>query len=174
MTSSDLWLDALVRDHRSFVLARALRLTRHRDDAEDLTQDVFVRAGAARDGFDGRNAEAWLTTITTNLARDRARSVQRRPTGPLVAEPVDRAATPDEHVVAGEFDPRVSGALEGLPAALRLPVQLCDIEGYTQAEVAGMLGVRIETLRTRLHRARKRLAADLADLWAASARVETV
>jgi RNA polymerase sigma factor (sigma-70 family) len=165
--------DELVREHYREIFTHAFRLTGHHNDAEDLTHDTFVRAFGSHSRFDGANGHgdpvaserAWLRRIATNLHIDAARARSRRPTSSLteavVAQLRDVRPSPDELVIADELAPRLRSALDRLPDKMRWVVLLADMEGYTHDEVAAMLGVKVATVRTRLHRARAAMRADL-------------
>lgn len=149
------------------VYGTALRLTRDREDAEDLAQEAIVRAYEAFERFDGRNFKAWILRILTNLYINRYRQRQRTgTTGSLedegVAEPMAPIEeTPDRQV----FDPlvgaEVEDALAKVPPDFRMAVILSDIEGMTYEEIAAATEVPIGTVRSRLARGRAILRREL-------------
>jgi RNA polymerase sigma-70 factor, ECF subfamily len=151
----------------------ALRLTGNPADAEDLVQETFAKAFAGFGSFQqGTNLRAWLYRIQANAFYGTCRARRRRPQEfPLEAiEPVapgrtGAASSAEEAALARMPDPVLKGALRALPARLAATVYLADAEGYTYAEVARITGVPIGTVMSRLHRARKRLRAMLADSW---------
>jgi RNA polymerase sigma-70 factor (ECF subfamily) len=160
--------EEVVDVHSARVERLAYRLTGNRADAEDLTQDVFVRAfrslGGFRQGTSG-TMEGWLHRITTNLFLDQVRRRARLRFDP-VAEVHDARL---ERVTALHTDP-VDGLLEGdvetalsqLAPELRAAVVLSDIEGLSYEEVAAVLDVPLGTVRSRLHRGRSQLRRSLA------------
>ena len=159
--------DVLVRTHSASVYAQAHRLTGNRADAEDLVQDVFVRAFRALQTSAPSNLGGWLRRITHNLYLDR---VRRQKKIHFVALPdletqalVDARPQPAEVLDRHTFDPDVRRALEALSAATRTAVVLCDIDGLTYAEIATSLGVGRGTVRSRIHRGRRDLRAILRD-----------
>ena len=161
--------DALVRTHRDALHRVALRLTGDPDDAADLVQDTFVRAFAAWHRFDARHdgAEAaWLRRIATNLFLDGARRRARLRLDALSPERADllpdRAGAADRLLDERTFEADVLAALHRLSPPFRATVVLCDIEGVSHEEAAAALGVRVGTVRTRLHRARGQLRDALA------------
>jgi RNA polymerase sigma-70 factor (ECF subfamily) len=159
--------DEIVRSHSAHVLAHAYVLTGNRADAEDLAQDVFVRAFCALATTRPTNVGGWLRRITQNLHRDRVRR-QRRiqfvllpdPDTPGLVDPRPHAA---EDLDQQTFDGDVRRALQSLTARTRAAVVLCDIDGLTYDEIANLLGVAHGTVRSRIHRGRRLPRSALAD-----------
>ncbi|MFL6090905.1 MAG: RNA polymerase sigma factor SigE [Aeromicrobium sp.] len=157
---------AIVAEHSARVYRLAYRLTGNRQDAEDLTQDVFVRVFRSLDTFEPGNFAGWLHRITTNLFLDRARRAARiRMDG--FAEGVEhqlegREIVPEDAVHDAEFDPDIEAALASLPEKFRVAVVLCDVEGLSYDEIAEVLGVKVGTVRSRIHRGRTQLRDTLA------------
>jgi RNA polymerase sigma factor (sigma-70 family) len=154
--------------HSARVYRLAYRLTGNRADAEDLTQEVFVRVFRSLDTFMPGQIEAWLHRITTNLFLDQARRRARLrfdPVGELADGRYDAAAShaePGERLVGGVFDGDVEAALAALAPEFRAAVVLCDIEGLSYEEIADVLGVKMGTVRSRIHRGRAQLRRALA------------
>jgi RNA polymerase sigma-70 factor (ECF subfamily) len=163
-------------DHEAFaryvlpeldVLLRvALSRTRNAADAEDLVQDTLLRAFRAIGGFDGAHPRAWLLTIMRNAQANQMR--RRRPS--LLRDPDAGQRLHDERdlhlsaetVVVGEaFDATVADAMSRLPVRFRQVVELVAIDGLSYQEAAGLLGVPIGTVMSRLHRARHRIRTRL-------------
>ncbi|MBX3117695.1 MAG: sigma-70 family RNA polymerase sigma factor [Fimbriimonadaceae bacterium] len=149
------------------VFGTALRLTRSKEDAEDLAQEAIVRAFDAYDRFDGTNFKAWLLRILTNLYINRYRQRQR---GPLVSsidedgvlEPVaEEAYLTDRQVFDELVGAEVEEALAKVPEDFRLAVILSDIEGMSYQEIADATNVPIGTVRSRLARGRALLRKSL-------------
>ena len=162
--------EALSRDVLEYVdalYAGAFRLTRQRSDAEDLVQDTLVKALRFAERFEqGTNLKAWLYTILHNTwrnrIRDRAREGLRvdsefveqeasRPDGPAVFE------TPERILLRNTLDADLQVALDALPEAFREAVWLRDVEEFSYAEIAEMLGVPIGTVMSRISRGRRLL-----------------
>lgn len=149
------------------IFGTALRLTRSRDEAEDLAQEAIVRAYEAYDRFDGNNFKAWMLRIVTNLYINRYRQRQRSPvSGSLddegAIEPMaDESGTPDRALFDEEVGAEIETALENLPDDFRMAVILSDIEGLTYQEIADAVGVPIGTVRSRLARGRSMLRKQL-------------
>ena len=157
--------EELVRDHTDQVYRLALRLTGNRHDAEDLTQDVFVRVFRSIHSFTPGTLDGWLHRITTNLFLDGARRKQRIRMDPM-AEAAERVVgevgSPDELVDDAALDADVQAALAALAREYRVCVVLCDIEGLSYDEIAQVLDVKIGTVRSRIHRGRSQLREALA------------
>ncbi len=158
--------DEIVRQHSHRVFRLAYRLTGNRHDAEDLTQEVFVRVFRSLASYQPGTFEGWLHRITTNLFLDQARRKQRIRFDSLPDDVGDRLAghlpNPDDGYADQLFDPDVELALAELPPDFRVAVVLCDIEGLSYEEIADVLDVKIGTVRSRIHRGRSRLRKALA------------
>ncbi len=158
--------DEIVRTHSRRVYRLAYRLCGNQQDAEDLTQEVFVRVFRSLGSFTPGSFEGWLHRITTNLFLDRAR---RRALyrfdgfGEGVAERLEGdLPTPEAAVSDAMFDSDVEAALAALPADFRAAVVLCDVEGLAYEEIAQVLDVKLGTVRSRIHRGRNLLRKALA------------
>jgi RNA polymerase sigma-70 factor (ECF subfamily) len=142
------------------IFGTALRLTRSREDAEDLAQETIVRAYGAFDRFDGSNFKAWALRILTNLYINRYRQRQRTPQSASledegVLEPVAlEGQEPDRLLLDNLVGAEVESALQRVPEDFRLAVILSDIEGLTYQEIADATNVPIGTVRSRLARGR--------------------
>ena len=155
----------LVRDYSAQVYRLAYRLTGNAYDAEDLTQDVFVRVFKSIHTFQPGTLEGWLHRITTNLVLDQARRRQRIRMDSMSVAPdhVWGSATgPEDLHVDAELDADVAAALEALSPEQRVAVVLCDIEGLSYEEIASVLDVKIGTVRSRIARGRAALREALA------------
>jgi RNA polymerase sigma-70 factor, ECF subfamily len=148
----------------------ALRLTGNPADAEDLVQETFAKAYAGFGTFQqGTNLRAWLYRIQVNIFYGACRTRRRRPLEiavdavELAAQDRMAASSAEDVALAGMSDPALTQALRTLPHAMMTALYLADAEGYSYAEIASMTGVPIGTVMSRLHRARRRLRALLAD-----------
>jgi RNA polymerase sigma factor (sigma-70 family) len=158
--------EEIVRTHSTRVYRLAYRLTGNQHDAEDLTQEVFVRVFRSLSSYTPGTFEGWLHRITTNLFLDTARRRQRIRFEGLPDE-VEQRLPGNEPGPAQAFEERhmdsdVQQALAALPPDYRAAVVLCDIEGFSYEEIAATLGVKLGTVRSRIHRGRERLRAALA------------
>jgi len=146
--------------------ASALRLTRNRADAEDLVQDTFVKALRFATQFTaGTNLKAWLFTILHNTWRNRLRDAARGVVD-VDSELVEDAAgldgavapdTPERILLRDTLDADLQAALDAIPDAFREAVWLRDVEELSYAEIAGVLGVPIGTVMSRISRGRRML-----------------
>jgi RNA polymerase sigma factor (sigma-70 family) len=158
--------DEVVRTHSARVYRLAYRLTGNPYDAEDLTQDVFVRVFRSLSTYTPGTFEGWLHRITTNLFLDQVRRKQRIRFDALGDDAADRlpgrGPTPAQAYDDHHFDDDVQRALDALAPDFRAAVVLCDIEGLSYEEVAATLGIKLGTVRSRIHRGRAQLRESLA------------
>jgi RNA polymerase sigma-70 factor (ECF subfamily) len=152
----------------------ALRLTSDPSDAEDLVQDTIVKAFRFFSSYEkGTNAKAWLFRILKNSYINNYRKKSKQPNQvdydevstfyeTIRAERTDTSDLEDK-MFRDLIDDDISQALEELPEDFRTVVLLCDIEDFTYEEIANMLDVPIGTIRSRLHRGRNLLKAQLMD-----------
>lgn len=164
-TTTPSW-DDIVAEHSGRVYRLAFRLTGNRQDAEDLTQDVFVRVFRSLDRYEPGNFNGWLHRITTNLFLDRARRGQRVRMDHFAEGAEERLATsargPQDSVNDANFDSDIESALASIPEEFRVAVVLCDVEGLSYEEISDVLGIKIGTVRSRIHRGRTQLRQVLA------------
>ena len=157
--------EEIVAQHSGRVYRLAYRLTGNAADAEDLTQDVFVRVFRSLSTYTPGTFEGWLHRITTNLFLDQARRKQRIRFDALSDERAARLtsdATPHGYFDDRTFDDDVERALAQLPPDFRAAVVLCDIEGLSYEEIAEILDAKLGTVRSRIHRGRAMLRKALA------------
>ncbi len=156
----------VVERHSDRVYRLASRLPGDKHDAEDLTQEVFVRVFRSLDGYTPGTFEGWLHRITTNLFLDQARRKQRIRFDALSDARVDALSspTPEPGVAYADrtFDDDVERALATLAPDFRAAVVLCDVEGLSYEEIAEILGAKLGTVRSRIHRGRAQLREALA------------
>jgi RNA polymerase sigma factor (sigma-70 family) len=158
--------DEIVAKHSARVYRLAYRLTGNPHDAEDLTQEVFVRVFRSLSSYTPGTFEGWLHRITTNLFLDQARRKAKIRFDALADDAEtripSRTVAPDVQVLDGLFDEDVESALAALPPDFRAAVVLCDIEGLSYEEIADVLGLKLGTVRSRIHRGRTMLRKALA------------
>ena len=149
------------------VMGTALRLTRNREEAEDLAQEAIVRAYEAFERFDGANFKAWILRIVTNLYINKYRQRQRGPKlssleAEGAVEPMSSTAEiPDRILFDEALGAEVENALAHVPEDFRLAVILSDIEGLSYQEIADATEVPIGTVRSRIARGRALLRRTL-------------
>ena len=156
--------------HARVLYNAAYRLSRREDDARDLSQESLLRAYRTFDGFtSGTNARAWLLTILYSVFINRYRRERRLPDHVSIEELESRYARELAAPSTGELNVSraawssadVESALAELPEAFRHTIQLVDVEELTYEEAAAALECAIGTVRSRLFRARRLLAASL-------------
>lgn len=153
--------EEVVTAHSARVYRLAYRLTGNPHDAEDLTHDVFVRVFRSLHSYTPGTFEGWLHRITTNVFLDKMRRKQRIRFDALPEDAATRMATaepgPEQVFERTHLDDDIQRALDALPAEFRAAVVLCDIEGLSYEEIAATLGVKLGTVRSRIHRGRAQL-----------------
>lgn len=158
--------EEVVEQHSARVYRLAFRLTGNQHDAEDLTHDVFVRVFRYLDSYRPGTFEGWLHRITTNLFLDKMRRKQRIRFDALSEESAarlpSRGVGPEQAYEDTHFEDDVQTALDSLAPDFRAAVVLCDIEGLSYEEIADVLGVKLGTVRSRIHRGRAQLRQQLA------------
>ncbi|MFI5802415.1 RNA polymerase sigma factor SigE [Streptomyces sp. NPDC051561] len=153
--------EEIVSTHSTRVYRLAYRLTGNQHDAEDLTQEVFVRVFRSLSTYTPGTFEGWLHRITTNLFLDMVRRKQRIRFDSLGDDAAERLPSrdpsPQQAFQDTHFDADVQQALDTLAPEFRAAVVLCDIEGLSYEEIAATLGVKLGTVRSRIHRGRSHL-----------------
>lgn len=153
----------------------AYRMSRNRQDAEDLLQETYLRAYKYYDKFqEGTNFKAWLFKILKNTFINRYRKRQRQPLknsfdeiegafeSKLLESPLTgRGATPEEELMVDALDQDVQQALEALPEDYRTAVEMADLQGLSYREISDQLGIPLGTVMSRLYRGRRKLEAVL-------------
>jgi RNA polymerase sigma factor (sigma-70 family) len=159
--------EQVVQEHSARVYRLAYRLTGNQHDAEDLTQEVFVRVFRSLSSYTPGTFEGWLHRITTNLFLDQVRRKQRIRFDSLGDDAGDRLAGqaelgPERAWEHNNLDHDVQAALDTLTPDFRAAVVLCDIEGLSYEEIAATLNIKLGTVRSRIHRGRAHLREVLA------------
>jgi RNA polymerase sigma-70 factor (ECF subfamily) len=163
--------DQLFRNSRKRAYNLAYRLTGNATDAEDVTQDAYLRAWCNFGAYDAnRSFERWLFRIITNRALDLYRRKKRvqiyslnvpmqtdADGTPMDCEFIDPAAGPEETVLAPIVEEQLEAALLKLPADYRIAIVLCDVEQLSYLEIATRTRCATGTVRSRIHRARRLL-----------------
>jgi RNA polymerase sigma factor (sigma-70 family) len=158
--------EQIVEDHSARVYRLAYRLTGNAHDAEDLTQEVFVRVFRSLHTYTPGTFEGWLHRITTNLFLDSARRKSRIRFDALPEDADNRlpssVVSPDAAYLNQTFDADIEAALASLSPDFRAAVVLCDVEGLSYEEIADVLDLKMGTVRSRIHRGRAMLRSALA------------
>lgn len=161
--------EAVALPHAGALYRTAYHLSRNATEAEDLTQETFLRAYRAFGTYRGGNVRSWLFAILRNAFLDECRRRGRHLTAEIDVEDdvvaTMGASTPSAESEALRYFPSeaIDRAFAGLPADWRLVVLLADVEELSYREIADVMGVPQGTVMSRLHRARKRLQEKLVD-----------
>lgn len=158
----------LVGEHQRMVVQLAMNLLGDRDEALDLSQEVFLRVFRTIHRFRGHSSlRTWIYRIAVNQARNRHRFWRRRHRGDQVSLDAHVAqygdsitngdAWPDRVLAQKELAGRLQRALDSLPFDQRTAIVLREIDGLTYEEIAFSLGVAVGTVKSRLTRARRAL-----------------
>ncbi len=169
MESDSITFDAVYRDYYPRIKRYLARLISF-DEAEDISQEVFLTISKSLDSFRGESSiSTWIYRIATNAAMDRVRSPAYRArlsSAPeeescdaqeaveTVADPVPSA---EQDAIRSEMAGCVQGLVAQLPDNYRAVLVLSETEGMKNSEIAEVLGISLETVKIRLHRARARL-----------------
>ena len=160
--------DLIVRQYWRKVFNVAYKFVGKHDEAEDLTQDIFLKIFKALRTFDRRaNFQTWIISISRNLCIDHYRSVRKerqtiaREVDTTDLQPASRERTP--YAVAEHEDLRaqLKQALEALPVTLRTAVVLRDLQELSYQEIADRLNLPEGTVKSRINRGRLELARQL-------------
>lgn len=156
--------EELVIAYQHRVFGVALRMLRNRAEAEEVAQEVFLRVHRALDDFRGEaKLSTWLYAIASRLCLNRLASGERRMAreGEEVLDRLAADADPAAHVERGELEAALQRAIDELPEERRIVVVLRDLEGLAYEEIAAALELPLNTVRSRLHRARMDLKEKL-------------
>jgi RNA polymerase sigma-70 factor, ECF subfamily len=164
--------ETLAMEHLPSLYSAAMRMTHNPSDAEDLVQEVYLKAYRGFGGFEeGTNLKAWLFRILTNTYINMYRAKKRRPEQTELdevedlylyrrlggAEAVQASRTAEDVALENFTETEVQAAVDALPEAFRIPVLLADVEGFHYKEISEILDIPIGTVMSRLHRGRKAL-----------------
>lgn len=160
----------LVEPHLPSLYSTALRMTHNKTDAEDLVQDTLFKAYRALEQFqENTNFRAWIFRIMVNTFITGYRKAVKQPQKisfdemeefflyKRLDEQIELQETSKESFLDNFFDDDIKEALENLPYQFRLVVLLCDVEGFSYNEIAGIIDTPLGTVMSRLYRGRKLL-----------------
>ena len=150
-------VSALVNRYSPGVLALATRMLADRAEAEDVTQETFIRAWKALPTWEPRaKFSTWLHRVALNLCYDRLRK-RRESTMAELPEQVDMALRPDDALDQSERVRAVEGAIAALPERQAAALTLCALQDHSQADAAEIMEISVEALESLLARARRTL-----------------
>ena len=157
--------ETVVRQNWRKVFNVAYKFVGKHDEAEDLTQDIFLKIFKALRTFDRRaNFQTWIVSISRNLCIDHYRSVRKeretmaREVDPSNLMPVSRERSPHGHVEQADLRRQIQEALAELPATLREAVVKRDLQEFSYQEIAEQLRLPEGTVKSRINRGRTELA----------------
>ncbi len=165
-------LEALVADYTQMVFRIAYSILRNHHDAEDATQECFLRALKHQDLLPQlRSPKTWLARLAWTAALDKRRSLRpmdslddEQSGGLAIHSIADTAAAPEQQVAGREMQQMLERLIAGLPEDLRCPLELSTVQELNSAEIAEIMEIPEGSVRTRLFRARKQLKDKLAVL----------
>jgi RNA polymerase sigma-70 factor, ECF subfamily len=168
LTGDQLAWNQIVRMHWRKVFNLAYKFVGRHDEAEDLTQDIFLKIFKALHTFDRRaNFQTWLISISRNLCIDHYRSVRKeretmaRDVDAADLMPVSRERSPHAELEQLDLRHLIRQALAELPPALKEAVVLRDLQEFSYQEIADKLGLPEGTVKSRINRGRLELARQL-------------
>ena len=158
--------EELIVPEMPFLARIARTMSRSQAEADDLAQETLVKAFRAMENFDGAYPRAWLARIARNTAINRDQRNREfllaDDSGTVEPEPdPGDVSDPEDIVLSQVIDEDLRRALDELPPAFRVLVQLVDVEDMSYQEAADALEIPIGTVMSRLHRARNRLRRSL-------------
>jgi RNA polymerase sigma-70 factor, ECF subfamily len=167
---------ALIRRHDKHLYRIVRSVLRDDYEAEEAVQETYLRAFTGLRGFRGAaSLQTWLTRIALNEAvrrRRRSRALldldalhaaQERSRKPLPSSLIARELDPERAAAHGQIRELLERAIDDLPAAFRIVFVMRDVEEISTEDTANLLGIRQQTVKTRLHRARRMLRQRLGD-----------
>ena len=166
--------EQLFYKYQERVYSTALRMMDNKEDALDLTQEIFLRVYQNMHKFKFTSAfSTWLYRLAVNLCIDELRKRKRFANTTPLEEAVSQADvnTPEDHAISKDREKQVWEALNSLKEKERTIIILRDIEGLSYKEIAEVLKCSLGRVKSRLHEARQKLRAILeteTDLWAES------
>jgi RNA polymerase sigma-70 factor (ECF subfamily) len=167
----------LMSEHQRMVVQLAINLLGDRDEALDLSQEVFLRVFRTIHRFRGQSSlRTWIYRIAVNQARNRHRFWRRRHRGDQISLDLHIRThgeflsagenTPDRILAQKELAAKLKEALDGLPFDQRTAIVLREVDGLSYEEIAFSLGVAVGTVKSRLTRARQALRTELREVRA--------
>jgi RNA polymerase sigma-70 factor (ECF subfamily) len=175
MESAEIRFQQVYDEHQGKILRYLTRMVGE-NEAEDLTQEVFVKIGQALESFRGESSlSTWIYQIATNAALDKLRHpFNRHAEGKLL--PVEAItetkedeniwtgelmASTEQRVIRQEMNGCIQEIIQTLPETYRSVIILSELEGLTDSEIADILGLTLPATKIRLHRARAKLRKEL-------------
>ena len=158
----------LVELYQDYLFSMIIRMVRDRDVTEDAVQEAFFSAYRNLESFSGTSFRSWLTRIAINAARDILRKRKRRPSEPYPAweddswqPPAPASDGPEQVSIASQQRAALAEAMTTITDDQRAAIILYDVQGFDYGEIAELTGVSVGTVKSRIHRGRLALRAQL-------------
>ena len=165
-------IDDIIKEYQPKI-HRYLRRLVGENEAEDLSQEVLIKINRSISDFDGRSKlSTWIYRIATNTAIDRLRSSSYKQLKKMISEDVlaaedqteigeSKVLSADQNVIEKEMNACIKNFVNNLSDNYRTVLALSEFENLKNQEIADILGITLETVKIRLHRARARLKKEL-------------
>lgn len=154
----------LVRRHQDFVYGAVLRVVKNPTAAEDISQDCFLRAYRALPEFRGESqVRSWLYRIATNLALNAVTRRREYPTEVIPEQNPWPESGPERHAEQRELAEALGEAIKQLPDDLQEPLVLREVRHMSYEDIAAELDLPLNTVRTRIFRARRALQSHMSE-----------
>lgn len=169
--------ETLIQQHEKIVYNVALRMMNHREDAKDISQEVFIKAYRNITGFDERSAfSTWIYRITVNTCIDEIRKRKGKQKlfldnefeneeGTRKQELPSSCDTPEESLIRKEEKSEILMALQEISEDYKTVFILRDIRGLSYDEIAEITGLALGTVKSRISRARNHLKKEIYRIW---------
>lgn len=160
-------LEAVLAAAAPLVHRYGMRMCKDVHDAEDVLQDTLINVAKHLEGFEGRSSfSTWVFALTRSACSRRRRGLGNQPAlgDEHLAETQDPAPSPEARLADQELAEALRSALDGLSDDYREVIQLRDVEGLSAPEAATVIGISVDALKSRLHRAREALRSALRPL----------
>ena len=163
--------EQLVTPHEQMLWRACWHYTRHQEDAADCLQETMLKAWRAIKTYRGEcSLSTWLYRIASTVCLDFLRKQKRLPDTESADEmaedgfaPVDTSPTPDEAIIKAESTENIRAAIDSLPGDMRTVIILYAMQGLGYEEIAAAMQTSVGTVKSRLNRARQKIAKYLAD-----------
>lgn len=166
--------EQLVTPHEQMLWRVCWHYTHHQEDAADCLQEAMLKAWRGIKAYRGEcSLSSWLYRIAATVCLDFLRKQKRLPQTESADEmaeeegftPTDTSPTPDEAVIRAESADHIRAAIDSLPAEMRTVIILYALQGLGYEEIAAAMQTSVGTVKSRLNRARQKIAKFLTDNW---------
>ncbi len=166
ITSKTIMIDGLMREHYSYIFRLAFSILDDQDEADDATQEAFIRAAAHMSEFRGdAEIRTWLSAITVNVCRGELRKRRRRDllekTMQVIHLMIGKSPDPEDQAAQNDLHAQLRQAVAGLDEKHRFPLILRYVQQMSVGQIAAILETNENTIHSRLFHARRKLARKL-------------